>query len=329
MNESFFDWNRPPAEHHTPSKLSVEFGEHARDVKVVDETLRDGLQNPTGINPPIDHKVALLHSMARIGVDVVSVGLPAAGAIYAEDTVQLVEEITKAKLPLKPTAAARTVVSDVAAIARIADRTGVGLEVYSFIGSSPIRHFVEGWDTGFLVQCITAAAEEAARNNLPFTLVTEDTTRSQPETLRTMYRAGVDAGMARLCICDTTGHVTPYGVEKLVAFVKSELAALGADHVGLDWHGHNDRGLGLQNALWAASFGVERVHGTGLGVGERVGNAPLELIVDNLVRLGLRPSIPASTMVEFCMLAAQALNWDIPADHPLAGSMARSGEPPR
>lgn len=326
MSEALFDWNHPPGAHHTRSKLSVELGQGTEGVQVVDETLRDGLQNPTGIHPPIEHKIALLHSMARIGVDVVSVGLPAAGATYAEDTVHLVREIQTAKLPLKPTAAARTVVSDVAAIARVADRTGVALEVYAFIGSSPIRHFVEGWSTDFLVECITDSAAEAARNNLPFTLVTEDTTRSHPDGLRRMYRAGVDAGAQRICICDTTGHVTPYGVEGLVAFVKEELAAMGADHVGLDWHGHNDRGLSLQNALWAASFGVERVHGTGLGVGERVGNAPLEMIVDNLIRFGARPPVPRQHLVEFCERSAQALSWTIPADHPIAGSMIRSPE---
>jgi 2-isopropylmalate synthase len=320
MSDPYFDWNDPTADLRVPSNLAVRFGEQAHRVEVVDETLRDGLQNPTGINPPVEDKVALLHAMARIGVDVVSVGLPAAGAIYAEDTVHLVREIVTAKLPLKPTAAARTVVSDVAAIARIADRTGVPLEVYAFIGSSPIRHFVEGWSTEFLVRSITDSAREAARNGLSFTLVTEDTTRSHPEVLRTMYRAGVDAGASRICLCDTTGHVTPYGVEQLVSFVRTELEAVGAGHVGLDWHGHNDRGLALQTALWAASYGVERVHGTGLGVGERVGNAPLELLVDNLVRVGARPAVERSDLVEFCRRSARALSWSIPVDHPIAGA---------
>ncbi|MBW2529741.1 MAG: 2-isopropylmalate synthase [Deltaproteobacteria bacterium] len=320
MSETWFDWNDPPAEQRTPSKITVRFGEHTAGVQVVDETLRDGLQNPLGINPPLEHKIDLLHSMARIGVDVVSVGLPAAGAVYAEDTTYLVEEILSAKLPLKPTAAARTVVSDVAAIARIADRTGASIEVYAFIGSSPIRHFVEGWTTEFLVGSIADSAREAARHNLPFTLVTEDTTRSHPDALRTMYRAGVDAGAARICICDTTGHVTPYGVERLVGFVRDELDALGAQDVGLDWHGHNDRGLALQNALWAASFGVERVHGTGLGVGERVGNASLELLVDNLARFGARPAVEREHLVEFCKLSARALSFPVPLDHPVAGA---------
>jgi len=208
-------------------------------------------------------------------------------------------------------------------IARAAARAGTPIEVYSFIGSSPIRLFCEGWDLDFLVGAITAAAREAASAELPFCLVTEDTTRSRPEMLRTLYRAAIDAGASRICVCDTTGHVTPYGIEELVAFARREINEMGASHVELDWHGHNDRGIGLPNAIWAASFGVDRVHGTGLGVGERVGNTSLELLVDNLGRLGARPEIPEARLVEYCELASRALRYPIPDDHPIAGRLTR------
>jgi len=297
-------------------------GERAAAVRLVDETLRDGLQNATGYSPPTGEKIALLHWMARLGVDVVSVGLPAAGGQYALDTIELVREIVRAKLPLVATAAARTVERDVAEVARVADQAGMPLEVYGFIGSSPIRHLVEGWDLGFLVRSIAEAASAARRYGLPFTLVTEDTTRSRPDVLRAMYGAAIDAGAQRICLADTSGHATPRGVEQLVTFVQTELAARGALHVGLDWHGHNDRGLAVSNALWAASLGVERIHGTALGVGERVGNPPTELLVDNVARLGLRPAVAGDDLREYCRLAQRVLGWTIPADHPIAGRAA-------
>jgi 2-isopropylmalate synthase len=312
MQHPIHDWNRHG---DRPS----DFGLRARGVKVVDETLRDGLQNASGVNAPVAAKIDLLHAMARIGVDVVSVGLPAAGYRYAEDTSLLCREISAARLPLVPTAAARTVIADVEGIARAADRAGMPIEVYSFIGSSPIRHFVEGWDLEFLVNAVRGATETAVRAGLPFCLVTEDTTRSHPDVLRALFRAAIDAGASRLCLCDTTGHVTPYGVEELIGFVRRELAATGAGHVQIDWHGHNDRGLSLPTALWAASVGVDRVHGTGLGVGERVGNTSLELLVWNLGLLGARPPVPRDRLLEYCTLAARALSWTIPPDHPLAG----------
>ncbi len=329
MEPAIFDWNEPSPEtlanegHKASSSTIPRIGTVLSKIKVVDETLRDGLQNPSGKNPAVHVKAALLPAMTMVGVDVVSVGLPAAGGRYEADTLALCETIRDLKLPLIATAAARTVVADVEGIARAADRTGMPIEVYSFIGSSPIRKYVEGWSNEFLVNAVTSAARAAAKHQLPFCLVTEDTTRSHPELLKTLFHAAIDAGAARLCLCDTTGHVTPYGVEELVGFARNFLAEIGAPHVQLDWHGHNDRGLGLPIALWAAAAGVDRVHGTGLGVGERVGNTPLELLVDNLGLLGARSRPTREALVHYCDCAAAALDWEIPFDHPIAGARAR------
>jgi 2-isopropylmalate synthase len=333
MENAIFDWNTelqgsPSAaplrgEPTSTPPPDLRFGLHAGGVGIVDETLRDGLQNGSGINPPIAHKIDLLHAMAHIGVDVVSVGLPAAGARYAEDTFHLCREIRDAKLPLRATAAARTVVADVEGIARASERAGIPIEVYSFIGSSPIRHYTEGWDMAFLVDSVRNATKAAVRAGLSFCLVTEDTTRAHPDTLRTLFRTAIDAGATRLCLCDTTGHVTPYGVAELIAFTRAEIAAMGARGLQLDWHAHNDRGLSVATALWAASAGVNRVHGTGLGVGERVGNSSLELLVENLGLLGARAPVPRARLIAYCELAARALSWTIPEDHPIAGSRFR------
>ena len=328
MAERIYDWNHPGGGSPSPVEDWLSFGAGARGVKVVDETLRDGLQSASGVNPPVGHKIDLLHAMARVGVNVVSVGLPAAGGKQAEDAYLLCREIQTAKLPLIPTGAARTVVSDITGIARASDRAGIPIEVYAFIGSSPIRQEVESWDVAFLVNAVTAATNEAVKNGLPLTLVTEDTTRSHPDVLRALFRAAIGAGASRLCLCDTTGHVTPYGVEELVAFTRRELEAIGATHVGLDWHAHNDRGLAVPTALWAASNGVDRVHGTGLGVGERVGNTSLELLLENLGRMGARPPVSREHLIEYCELAARALSWTIPVNHPIAGAMVRRAPAP-
>lgn len=324
-----YDWNAavaPQADADGENEPHVRlrpFGRGPTKIAVVDETLRDGLQSAAGYQPDAAHKIDLVYAMDAIGVDVVSVGLPAAGKQNAEDCYLICREIVRSKLRLIPTAAARTVVADVQGIARAAERAGIPIEVYSFIGSSPIRLFVEGWDLNFLIGAITGAAKEAVNAGLPFCLVTEDTTRSHPDVLRTLYKCAVDAGTSRICICDTTGHVTPYGIEALVEFARQTLDDMGAKHVELDWHGHNDRGIGLPNALWAASAGVNRVHGTGLGVGERVGNTSLELLVDNLGRLGVRPLPPEARLVEYCELASRALQYPIPIDHPIAGASTR------
>ncbi len=158
---SIFDWNRESPRGVAPLGFGL-----TRRVAVVDETLRDGMQNATGVAGPIGAKVDLLHAMVRVGVDVVSVGLPAAGARYAADTEVLCREIREARLPLIATAAARTVVSDVEGIVRASDRAGLPLEVYAFLGSSPIRISSEGWDEAFLVQAVRTATQAAVKAGL-------------------------------------------------------------------------------------------------------------------------------------------------------------------
>ncbi len=298
MKHVIFDWNTELHGAPSPPRDSSEapampasrlrFGHHARGVQIVDETLRDGLQNGSGVNPPIEHKLDLLHAMAGIGVDVVSVGLPAAGARYAEDTFRLCREIAESGLPPpRHRGGAHRGRRRARHRARLG-RAGLPIEVYSFIGSSPIRHYTEGWDMAFLVEAVRSSTEAAVRAGLSFCLVTEDTTRAHPDTLRILFRTAIEAGATRLCLCDTTGHVTPYGVAELIAFTRDEIKAIGAQDIALDWHAHNDRGLSIATALWAASAGVDRVHGTGLGVGERVGNSNLELLVENFGLLGAR-----------------------------------------
>ena len=144
------------------------------------------------------------------------------------------------------------------------------------------------------------------KGGLRFCLVTEDTTRSHPDALRTLFRAAVDEGASRLCLCDTTGHVTPYGAEELVRFARAELAAAGADHVELDWHGHNDRGLAVTNTIVALEAGADRAHGTMLGIGERVGNASLDQVLMNLKLLGELPDRDLTKLLLLCKLTAQA-----------------------
>ena len=294
-------------------------------VSLVDETLRDGLQNATAIDPPLEQKRQLLHHMAEIGVDVVSVGLPAASRRALDEAAALVETIRDNNLPLIPTAAGRTMAGDVQGVADVAQRTGVAVEAYAFIGSSPIRHFSEGWDIDFLRARISESVAVAQREQIPYCLVTEDTTRARPEVLEQLFKTALDGGATRLCICDTVGHATPDGVARLLRFTRDLLSATGHNDVGLDWHAHNDRGLSLQTALWASEVGADRIHGTALGIGERVGNVPLELLALNLGMLGSKPKANRAALRSYCDLAATSLGiGGIPDTHPLFGKAAQA-----
>jgi 2-isopropylmalate synthase len=283
-----------------------------------DETLRDGLQSPSVRTPTIDEKLRILHLIADLGIECADIGLPGAGAHVVRDVERLVREIVAAKLPIRPNCAARTVIADIKPIAEIAQRTGLQLEVAAFIGSSPLRQYAEGWTLDFLERSTDEALSFAIREGLTVFFVTEDTLRADPASLRLLYTTAVRAGASRICVADTVGHATPVGARAVVRFVRQLLDELGAGGVGVDWHGHDDRGLAVINSIAACEAGATRIHGTGLGVGERAGNAPMDLLLVNLALLGYRPA-DLTKLPAYCEAVSVATGVPIPAKYPVVG----------
>jgi len=288
-------------------------------VDLNDETLRDGLQSPSVQDPPLDVKRRLLHLMADLGIVAADIGLPGAGPRVVEQVRALATEIRDHNLPILPNCAARTVIADVEPIVRIAEDVGIPIEAATFIGSSPIRQYTEDWTIEGMLRATTDAVTFAVRHGLPVMYVTEDTTRAQPETLTALYGAAIDCGATRICLADTVGHATPDGVKALVGFVKRQIVK--KQDVKIDWHGHRDRGMGVVNCLAAIAAGVDRVHGTALGVGERVGNAEMDLLIVNLKLLGAHRH-DIRKLPEYCRLVADAVGMPIPVNYPVMGSDA-------
>lgn len=290
-------------------------------VTFFDETLRDGIQCPSVVDPKIDDKIKLVHLMNDVGIDHIDVGLPGAGRRAQEDVFELVKEIRDAKLALKPACAARTHLNDIRPIVEISQRAGVPIEVMAFIGSSPIRLYAEDWDLDVMLKRSAEAIDFAVSNGLQITYVTEDTTRSRPEVLSTLFKNAIDHGAHRLCLCDTVGHATPEGIRNLLAFTRNLIDSMGVK-IGIDWHGHNDRGLGVTNTIYALEYGADRAHGTLLGLGERVGNASLDQVLLNLKLLGELEGRDLSKLLLLCRLTAKACHVAIPYNYPLVGSDA-------
>ena len=288
-------------------------------VDLNDETLRDGLQSPSARDPSLDVKKRLLHVMADLGIVAADIGLPGAGPRVVEQVRALAAELRDHHLPIFPNCAARTVIADVEPIVRIADEVGIPIEAATFIGSSPIRQYAEDWTIDGILKSTEQAVTYAVRHGLPVMYVTEDTTRAKPETLKALYGTAIDCGATRICLADTVGHATPDGVKALVNFVKREI--VGQKAVKVDWHGHRDRGMGLINCLAAIEAGVDRVHATALGVGERVGNAEMDLLIVNLKLLGAHTKDIAK-LPEYCRLVADAVGVPIPVNYPVLGADA-------
>jgi len=290
-------------------------------VSFFDETLRDGVQCPSVVDPRIDDKIKLVHLMNDVGIDHVDIGLPGAGKRAFEDVVTLGRELLDANLSIKPACAARTHLADIRPIVEASQKIGSEIEVMAFLGSSPIRLYAEDWDLDMMLKRSSEAIDFAVSNGLRCTFVTEDTTRSRPEVLAALFRNAIEHGAHRLCLCDTVGHATPDGIRNLIQWTRNFISTMGVK-VGIDWHGHNDRGLGVTNTIHALEFGADRAHGTILGVGERVGNASLDQVLLNLKLLGEIPEHDLSKLLLLCRLTAKACHVPIPYNYPMAGSDA-------
>ena len=293
-----------------------------RRIQFLDETLRDGIQSPSVVDPSIDDKIKLTELANSLGIDTSDIGLPGAGKRAVEDVTTIAEHIRDAKLKIKASCAARTHLGDVQAVVDISQKVGIEIEILCFIGSSPIRAYAEEWDLAKMMKLSADAIDLGRKYNLPVAYVTEDTTRSRPEVLTKLFTNAVEHGASRLIVCDTVGHVTPDGIRNLLKFTRNVLDGLGRPDVGIDWHGHNDRGLGVVNSIFAIEYGADRIHGTALGIGERVGNAALDQILLNLKLLGELPEHDLSKLVLWCKTASAATRVPIHPQYPLAGSDA-------
>ena len=305
--ELIHDWNEAGERWEKP----------AFRVQLDDETLRDGLQSPSVRSPAIEEKLAILHLMERLGIDTADIGLPGAGPHVVQDTLRLAQEIVTQRLKVRPNCAARTLRQDITPVIEISQKAGIPIEVCAFIGSSPIRQFAENWDLEMMLKHTEDAVTYAVSNGLPVMYVTEDTVRAQPAQLRQLFLTAIRCGAQRLCLCDTVGHATPTGAANLVRFALDVVRESGAS-VELDWHGHSDRGLAVINTLAAIRAGVTRVHGCGIGIGERVGNTAMDQLLVNLRLLGWIDN-DLTALAEYCRCVSEATGVAIPPNYPVVG----------
>lgn len=310
VSELIYDWNT----------IEPQLQKPGRHIGFDDETLRDGLQSPSVCEPPVEKKIELLHLMDALGIDTADIGLPGAGGTHAAGVEAMAREIADKKLKIRPNCAARTHRNDIIPIVEISQRAGIAIEACMFIGSSPIRFFAEEWTLDKLLQMTEEAVSFAVGEGLPAMFVTEDTTRADPETIRALYTTAIRSGARAVCVCDTVGHATPDGARAVVKFVRGIIDEQG-ENIRLDWHGHQDRGLGVINSIAAIQGGADQVHGSALGMGERVGNTPMDQLLVNLKLMGWIEN-DLTRLREYCDKASEACQWPVPLNYPVFGKDA-------
>jgi 2-isopropylmalate synthase len=309
-----YDWNSLPETGFTAKPR----------VMLDDESLRDGLQSPSVTDPPIEEKLKILHLMEELGIDMADIGLPGAGPRAVADVEMLAKEIAACRLKIRPNCAARTHENDIRPVAEISQRAGIPIDVACFLGSSPIRRYTENWTDDFLLTTTEKAVSYARSLGLEVMYVTEDTSRCDPETVKRLYSTAINYGATAIVICDTVGHATPSGVHALIRFVLEEVVKPSGQKVRVDWHGHSDRGLAVANSLAALAAGADCVHGTALGIGERVGNTQIDQMLVNLKLMGVAPWVDQdlTKLKEYCITVSQATEVPIPRNYPVMGEDA-------
>ena len=308
LNDYIYDWN-------TAGGAEIPAG---RAVTLADETLRDGLQNPSVKDPSIENKLRILHLMEDLGIESVDIGLPGAGPRAFADTLRLAQEIVSCRMKIRPYAAARTHENDIRPIAEVSQRAGIPVEAAMFLGSSPIRRLAEDWTVDHLAGLTAHAVDFAVRESLPAMYVTEDTIRTDRDTVKLLYGTAIAHGATAIVLCDTVGHATPRGAFNLTRFAVEEIVQPSGGHIRVDWHGHNDRGLAVANSIAAIMGGADQVHGAANSLGERVGNTPIELMLVNLRLMGVIDR-DLSRLREYCQAVARATGTSIPPNYPVVG----------
>jgi isopropylmalate/homocitrate/citramalate synthase len=312
MDETLiYDWNREDGPEFEAGRIPL----------LNDETLRDGLQSPSVLDPPIEKKIRILHLMEELGINQVDLGLPGAGAHAKADVLRLAKEIAFCKMKIRADCAARTVGPDIESIADVMQTTGLEIEAATFLGSSPIRQYAENWTLDFLLQTTERAVKYARSLGLPVMYVTEDTTRARPAAIKKLYTTAIECGARGIVICDTVGHVTPRGVRALIKFVMDEVVKPSGEKIRVDWHGHSDRGLSVANALAAYQAGAHQVHAAALGIGERVGNTPMDQMLVNLKLMGAIQR-DLSRLKDYVETVSESVGVPIPPNYPVVGSDA-------
>ena len=309
-----YDWNK----NHPPGMKPT------GPILLNDESLRDGLQSPSVRDPSIAEKVEILHLMEALGINALDLGLPGAGPRAVEAVTALAREIATHKMKIQANCAARTHENDIRPIADIVQKTGLRIEAATFIGSSPIRRFTEGWTDDFLLQTTDKAIKYAVSLGLEVMYVTEDTSRCDPQTVKRLYATAIECGARAICICDTAGHATPIGALALVRFVMEEVVKPSGEKIRVDWHGHSDRGLAIANSMAAIIAGANCVHGCAIGLGERVGNTQIDQMLVNLKLMGIAPwdQQDLTKLKEYCETVAHATGVPIPRNYPVVGDDA-------
>jgi 2-isopropylmalate synthase len=292
-------------------------------VRIFDTTLRDGEQSP-GATMTSAEKLEVARALARLGVDVIEAGFPAA----SPDDLAAVRAIAETVTGPIICGLARASRAD---IDRAWEAVGPAARprIHTFLATSELHMKHKLRMTRAEVLARTAEMVAYARSLCPdVEFSPEDAGRTEPEFLWEVLGAAVRAGATTLNIPDTVGYTTPDEFGALVRGIRDHVP--GVEGVVLSVHCHDDLGLATANTLAGIQAGARQAEVTINGIGERAGNTSLEEIVMALAtradRLGLRTGVDATQLVRVSRLVSTVTGMPVQANKAIVGANAFAHE---
>jgi len=248
-------------------------------VRIFDTTLRDGEQSP-GATLTSGEKLEIARLLARLGVDVIEAGFPAASPDDLEAVRKIAIDVGNASsggsLPII-TGLARANQSDIDA-AWEAVRHAARSRIHTFLATSPIHmKYKLRMDPEEVVDRVREMVAYARSLCEDIEFSPEDAGRSDPEFLYLVLGEAIKAGATTINIPDTVGYTTPDEFGRLIAGIVSHTP--GIEKAIVSVHCHDDLGLATANTLAGIQAGARQAEVTINGIGERAGNTSLEEVV--------------------------------------------------
>ena len=277
-------------------------------IEICDVTLRDGEQAP-GVVFGVDEKVEIATKLDAVGVEMIEAGFP---AVSAKEKA-MVKKIANLGLNTKICCLSRAIFHDIDE-ALDCDVDVVGL----FMATSDL-HLKHKYHRSFdeMLECALSTLEYAKEHGLIVRFAAEDATRTDPEVLKRFFRQGEEHGADYVNIADTVGALRPSTCYGLVSAMKAVVKLP---------HCHNDLGMAVANTITAAEAGAFQLHTTVNGIGERVGNTPLEeLLVALRLQFGI-DTYDLSKLMGLSKTVEHHSRLRLPKNKPVVGLNAFSHE---
>ena len=277
-----------------------------KQIKIHDITLRDGEQQ-TGVIFTKDDKIRIAEGLAEAGVHRIEAGMP----VVSPSDQAAIKEIVKRNLGPQIFAFSRCMVDDV----KRAVDCGVSGVVMEVPSSQHIIQYAYQWPMEKAIQLSIESTAYAHSQGLEVVFFPIDFTRADMKwVLDLILRVANEGHMDALALVDTFGVVSPHAMQYLVRQVKARI------NKRLEAHFHMDFGMGVANTIMAVAEGVEVIHSTVLGLGERAGNVPMEETVMALLTMyGIDIGLKYEKLYGLAHLVQELSGHAVPSNRPVVG----------